>query len=311
VDEDQSGQLFAWADLTPFPQVIASLADMALDEQWFCGDPVTAPNKYPKILDKYHKFTYYRLRMEGKVREDGRCAAFNTGLLNKRYMDIYAIFNRSFTGRWKFREFAAAGENAGKDMVKVFGADLPRRAQYYNMRSDTFMDPSLRIYPDWEHILVENAGRMPEPFLRKALPAFEFKNPRALGRDERRDYWHALGDAIRADQEAYNDLQQRFGAALNIALKRVEMNFRTVVPMYYSKSNRMSLLLPIRLLDEEQPDLALVLDKDKGVYSAPTVLTLDMAYQDARLIAKPESSWLRLDKVEDSDLGSNDNDDEN
>jgi hypothetical protein len=166
---------------------------------------------------------------------------------------------------------------------------------------DTFLEPDLRIYPDWEHILIENAGRMPQAFLEKALPNFEFKNARTLEKEARILYYHSLGDAIRENQTAYNELQQKFQDALRAAMKRVDMNARTVVPMYYSKSNRLSLLLPIRLLDKETPDLALVLDKDKGSYSAPTVLAMDMAYQDARLIARPESSWLRLDKIEDSD----------
>lgn len=43
-----------------------------------------------------------------------------------------------------------------------------------------------------------------------------------------------------------------------------------------------------------QPDFALVLTPhaDERVYTPETILGLDEVYQDARLVAKPEESWL-------------------
>ena len=42
------------------------------------------------------------------------------------------------------------------------------------------------------------------------------------------------------------------------------------------------------------PDFALVLQRDKEnmMYIAKTILDLETGYQDARLIAKPDESWL-------------------
>ena len=48
------------------------------------------------------------------------------------------------------------------------------------------------------------------------------------------------------------------------------------------------------LTSDSNPDLALTVTKKNGYYQAHTCLTLDMAYNNARLIAKPESTWLTL-----------------
>ena len=41
-----------------------------------------------------------------------------------------------------------------------------------------------------------------------------------------------------------------------------------------------------------QVDLALTVSREGDVYLASTVLTLDMAYNNARLVARPDSDWL-------------------
>jgi hypothetical protein len=39
-------------------------------------------------------------------------------------------------------------------------------------------------------------------------------------------------------------------------------------------------------------DLALVVNRDENSYVAHTVLTLDQAFNNARLLAKPDREWL-------------------
>ena len=53
------------------------------------------------------------------------------------------------------------------------------------------------------------------------------------------------------------------------------------------------LLLPLCLNQPDRADLALVVDKVGNSYRGNTVLTLDMAYRNARLITRPDSDWLR------------------
>jgi hypothetical protein len=54
------------------------------------------------------------------------------------------------------------------------------------------------------------------------------------------------------------------------------------------------LLLPLYLTSDVEADLAFVADKDKAgkVYRIKTVLTMDQAYIDARLICRPDREWL-------------------
>lgn len=50
--------------------------------------------------------------------------------------------------------------------------------------------------------------------------------------------------------------------------------------------------MPLCLVSKSEADLALVVNKEEYVYKAHTVLTLDQAYNNARLLAKPDREWL-------------------
>lgn len=64
------------------------------------------------------------------------------------------------------------------------------------------------------------------------------------------------------------------------------------MPQYY-KSN-IQLLLPLSLTaGSPNADLALAVTETKHNYSASTCLTIAMAYNNARLIVKPQSDWLK------------------
>lgn len=69
--------------------------------------------------------------------------------------------------------------------------------------------------------------------------------------------------------------------------------------MYYPSNNKMSLLLPLSLVDDDIIDLALVTERtSSGNYLGHTILPLDWAYSNARLITRPDSDWLVADKIE-------------
>lgn len=51
-------------------------------------------------------------------------------------------------------------------------------------------------------------------------------------------------------------------------------------------------LLPL-CLTGDKPELALTIQREDGFYAARTCLTLDMAYNNARLICRPETSWIK------------------
>lgn len=83
---------------------------------------------------------------------------------------------------------------------------------------------------------------------------------------------------------------------INTAIQKVIANYKLAIPHYYQ--DKIQLLIPLSFDNGDKPDVALVLDQLKnGDYLATTCLTLEMAYMDARLIAKPESNWLVADNI--------------
>lgn len=87
----------------------------------------------------------------------------------------------------------------------------------------------------------------------------------------------------------------------------MEWNFRTSIPIYYPTRNSISLLLPLSLMNESQIDLALVVEKTQsGNYLGHTILPLDWAYSNARLIARLDSNWLIVDKIDEDDATGED-----
>jgi len=74
---------------------------------------------------------------------------------------------------------------------------------------------------------------------------------------------------------------------------KVCRNYKIAIPHWYE--NKIQLLLPLVLTNEDNiAELAFVIDKDKDrkIYRGKAVLSMDMAYIDARLITRPDDDWL-------------------
>lgn len=86
--------LLHWAWMGDFRQVINDLKNLALNERWYYK---TQNPSYPyPILSKYLIYTFFRLSKEpGKIKTTDQYAAFNTGLVNKLYEPIYALFEKN------------------------------------------------------------------------------------------------------------------------------------------------------------------------------------------------------------------------
>lgn len=57
-------------------------------------------------------------------------------------------------------------------------------------------------------------------------------------------------------------------------------------------------MLPLCLLDDETADVALVVQRNTvGNYQGQTILSLPMAYLDARQICRPDSDWLNPNRI--------------
>lgn len=296
-------ELIGWAYLVHIPTMLGQLAAMAQPEEWTL--PGGAEDEYG-ILMNYLKYTFVRLRREGKVLEDfeNGVAAFNTGLVDRRFEPIHAFFEPNVTGqyaqRWRLQGFCIAGEDMlGKRLVAAFNP-LPEPPVYFRSLHDMFYDiGASEPVMDYEHILLENVDRLPREYLLEycnggELEDFIRKTPYELGISADR-YNEDLAARIRADMRFYRRLIGRFRESVGIAIKRVRWNYKTAIPMYFPTRNIMSLLLPLALVDDDQADVALVVERlDNGNYLGHTILTLQMAYNNARLVCRLESDWLRV-----------------
>lgn len=296
-------KLLEWAYMGDFRKVVNDLKNLAIKERWYYK---TQDPAFPlPILSKYLTYTFFRLSKEkDKIKTTDKYAAFNTGLVNNLYEPIYALFEKNKMQErqeWYFHEFCISGVGkAGKILVSNFNP-LPQRAQFFSEPSELIYDinaPEPQL--NWNHIILDNVSRLPIDFLEENKPdGFLFRDTSSMNTFERNDYFVNLASAIENDSKRFRAIKNRFSDSLSLALKRVEWNFKTAIPMYYPSNNKMSLLLPLSLIDDQIIDLALVAEKTKsGNYLGHTILPLDWAYSNSRLITRPDSDWLVAEKIE-------------
>ena len=289
-----------FAFLGNWHQFLETLSQLALPECWDFGGQSAGGYS---ILRSYIQYTFARLQREGKVAiaEDGSLAAFNTGLVNPHYEDIYACFEPNNGGgqsAWRFTEFCIAGRRGlGKQLVSLFNP-LPETASYFARKEDLLFDLNKPLLTDFEHIIVENVHRLPldfleeqcygEPEARELVAAL-----RGAPAHERAELYDQLRELVSETVPLYNRLKNRVEDAIKFARKMVRWNFKTALPSYYPTADTMSLMLPLYLRCDEQVDNVLVVElTPSGNYQGQTILTPQQAYVDARLVCRPNSDWL-------------------
>lgn len=257
------------------------LAARALEEPWSFEKKENG--RHLPILRSYIQHELNRLFYEqdeckksNKIvyNEQGTKVLFNTNLVDKFGNDIRLC--------GKVQSYVRKGyivdvtfPDGGRQQLEQWGFDQnaqPEVPEFFEQVEE------LLFHPDWdvdleqnrdkcEHIIEDNRNRFPEDCQGKS------------------------------SQKLANDLR----AAVDFAKRIAKRNYKFIIPMYYPKFHRIQLLMPIYLDCEykEMPDFALVLtpkadgaNPQNGYYVPETILGLDEVYQDARLIAKPEESWL-------------------
>ena len=297
-------RLLEWAYMGYVPRSLADLARLALHERWEFKNAPRDPDRPQPILYSYILQTFGRLVLEEKVlvNRDASFAAFNTGLVDPRYEAIYALFIPSTQGRspWRFSSFCLAGEGAdGQNLVRHFNP-LPPLAHYFDHPADLLYDTRVgKPEMDWRHVVIDRIDRYPKEFIEDHWPTgFEVRDTAAMSEQERKIYWGSLGAAIEQQSRTYRGIMNRVKDAVDLSIKRVGWNFKTAVPQYYPRVRHLQLLLPINLVSDDQADMALAVEKTpSGSYLGHTVLALDWAYQNARLICRPDSDWLAAQDI--------------
>lgn len=294
-------ELERFAFLGSWSNFLEELERKALPEPWDFED---SQNKKYFILQKYIQYTFYRLQLEDKVcvAEDGSFAAFNTGLVTQHYDDLYACFepsDESHKTKWRFLEFCtAAGRGVGKRLVDYFNP-LPQPPSYFECKEDLLFDLEKELHTDYEHILLDNVARLPLEFLREechgmraALEVVDRIEEAGDWREKKLRY-QELSDRIAETPRLFNRLRNRLEDAIEMARKQVRWNYKTAIPCFFPTRNVMSLMLPLSLQDDSRADAALVVERTRsGNYQGQTILTLQQAYLDGRLLCRPNSEWL-------------------
>lgn len=272
-----------------------------------------------QILESYLRHTFSKLMLEyndknsdnyGKIvfSQDGKYCYFNTGLLTKYAQDLY------LTGEvHSLREDGIFTCNNPRfvdskiELVKHYGfaqRDIdpgPGMASFYRSVSEIVYDPSITIdftESKLEHIIDDGIrrNRFPKKYTvsqtGKPIPPWS--------------------------------LAQMLNNAIKISCMMAQRNYKYVIPQYrpagveYVGGKRIryegqiQFLMPIYLSADyfSPPDFALVLSRRDGFYVPETILLLPWAYNNARILCKPDNSWLNPSTINPDDLLLEDEDDE-
>lgn len=261
--------LFRFASLGREERWLDELAALAEDEPWDFRDAIAGDraetDSHKPILKSYLAYTFARLEeeqatAEGKIvtASDGtkEWACFNTGLVTPLQEEIFALFveDEAASRTGNVRKLVGFRVSSDRELLDHFPS-LPKLANYFDDPADLLYDRRRELHIDVEHVVGENLHRFPEAVRNEHLA-------------------RQLLQAARADTE-----------------QRVYRNYKTAIPQYHRGA--IQLLLPLCLESRGKADLALVVSKSEGYYRGETVLTLEMAYNNARLLTRPDDEWLR------------------
>jgi Domain of unknown function (DUF3825) len=136
-------------------------------------------------------------------------------------------------------------------------ASLPEMAHYFDDPSKLVFDCRKELRVNIDHIISDNKLRFPAPY-------------------------NTMDDYA---------LQTFLKGSIDNAKERVRRSYKAAIPQYYNGT--IQLLLPLCIGSASVAELALVVEDFGAFYRAATCLTLDMAYNNARQLARPDRDWLQ------------------
>ena len=251
---------------------------LALEELMhrFCNDETwdyiqNKTNDIP-ILRCYIDQTCKRISEQGKLvvgksSEGKEFAYFNTGLADLYQNEVFAYFIKNDDyeenqpwgfqiPKWHFLEFNTEESRYRRFFPSRTSAEI---ASYFEPGAQLVLDPvDLKTaIPNWDH-LYDRKSRIDVTNI-KTMSELDFRD--------------AINDSI------------------DLAYKRIKRNYKTAIPQFYC--HEIQFLVPLYSRQDRQHALAaMVVHKIESIFEISTILTLDQAYNNARLLAKPDREWL-------------------
>lgn len=247
------------------------------------------------ILKNYIENSYYQALFENKVcfNKNQESVCFNTGLLDPYFNELFIVCEYIIAENDTLFCYKLRNPRTIKKDNRLFGryvvGKIPEPAYFYNDDSKLLFNSDIsatEIDISNQHIFEDNIDR--------------------------------INDSLSSTQEKYDPATnisacvQKFKTAIAFSLALAKRNYKLIAPQFWPESGELQYLMPIYLEGkcEEQkgtakeialPNVALCLEKVDNIdgirYRGTSILTLDMAYQNARLIAKPDSFWLEPDRI--------------
>lgn len=251
--------LYDWASCKNENIRLEELSNLVYPKEDWSGakKPTKSVDKEFFILWKYvhHTFGYLKSKEPHKIYENSNYGCFNTGLENEKYEEIYAFFQKAD----EKKQYGLVGffENSN-NMLNPIRSKLPEPANYISNPADFIFDINKDMDYSLKHILDERQHRLP-----KAINTIPTKY--------REDV------IVNRMRQAHN---------------RLKRNYKLAVPQYNPRLGEIQLLIPVCIEEETIADCALAVRKIDDVYVAKTILSMDMAYSNARLITRPDPEWL-------------------
>lgn len=199
---------------------------------------------------------------------DKHRVCINTGLVDKFNSDIYVI-DLDYEEKDIYKKNLIMIDGKSQLVKQGFSKEsiikMPKPVKFYENRSELIFEGTIEDFDidniiRLEHIIEERRHRFPDVY--KDIPA--------------------------------DVLCSKIRASVISAVRMSERDYKYFVPMYSFKYSCIQYLIPVYLDKSigDIPELSAVIGMSNGFYCVYTVLNTDDAYNNARLISKPDNTWL-------------------
>ena len=236
------------------------LSELAEPENWYYSSPKAPSEEANKfgVLYQYINNTFEKAQKDNLILQDTSDAIFNTGLITAYGEEIYMLFEKNDSMYPSPWRLRAFLKASDRRIPEQFVDKLPGYVDYFKDHPEQmYFDPRLTIQTSMEHIIEDHFERLPAT-LRSLEPS---------------------------------TIPQILQSAMVVMRKKIQRNNRLVVPQYYNGS--ITYLAPLTFGKDVIP---LAIERIGNSYRVNSVFTPGMAYCNARLLMRPESTWLKNGK---------------